>query len=125
MSETNLRLFNGVHALIYAEDAEKARAFFKDALGFSSVDAGQGWLLFTPPPAELGIHPAGDDGVRHQLYLMCDDVKATVAELKKKRVKCASIKDAGWGLLTSMSIPSGGTIGLYQPKHPTALRNSK
>jgi len=115
-------MIDGVHALIYAEDAEKTRAFFKDVLGFPSVDAGHGWLLFALPPAELGIHPAGDDGVRHQLYLMCDDVKATVAELKKKRVKCSAIKDQGWGLVTSMTIPGGGTIGLYQPKHPTALR---
>ena len=115
-------MINGVHALIYAEDAEKARAFFKDVLGFPSVDAGHGWLLFALPPAELGIHPVSDDRAHHQLYLMCDDVKKTAASLKKKRVKCAPIRDTGWGLLTSLTIPGGGTIGLYQPKHPTALR---
>ena len=113
-------MINGVHALIYAEDAEKTRAFFKDVLGFRAVDAGHGWLIFKLPPAELGIHPAEEGGVRHQLYLMCDDVKKTVASLKKKRVKCSPIKDEGWGLVTSMAIPGGGTIGLYQPKHPTA-----
>lgn len=115
-------MINGVHALIYARDAAKVRAFFKDVLGFPPVDAGQGWLLFRLPPAELGIHPAEEGGVRHQLYLMCDDVKKTVASLKKKQVKCSPIKDEGWGLVTSMTIPGAGVIGLYQPKHPTALR---
>jgi catechol 2,3-dioxygenase-like lactoylglutathione lyase family enzyme len=114
-------MINGVHALVYAKDAEKVRAFFKDTLGFPSVDAGHGWLIFTLPPAELGIHPAEDE-IHHEIYLMCDDVRATVAELKKKDVKCGPIREQGFGLVTSLTIPGGGTMGLYQPKHPTALK---
>jgi hypothetical protein len=114
-------MINGVHALVYAKDAEKVRAFFKDTLGFPSVDAGHGWLIFALPPAELGIHPAEGE-IRHEIYLMCDDVKETVAELKKRDVKCGPIKEQGFGLVTSLTIPGGGTMGLYQPKHPTALK---
>jgi catechol 2,3-dioxygenase-like lactoylglutathione lyase family enzyme len=114
-------MINGVHALVYAKDAEKVRAFFKDTLGFPSVDAGHGWLIFTLPPAELGIHPAEDE-IHHEIYLMCDDVKATVAELRKKDVKCGPIREQGFGLVTSLTIPGGGTMGLYQPTHPTALK---
>jgi catechol 2,3-dioxygenase-like lactoylglutathione lyase family enzyme len=115
-------MINGVHALVYAKDAEKVRAFFKDTLGFPSVDAGHGWLIFTLPPAELGIHPAEDE-IHHEIYLMCDDVKATVAELRKKDVKCGPIREQGFGLVTSLTIPGGGTMGLYQPSHPTALKS--
>jgi hypothetical protein len=114
-------MINGVHALVYAKDAEKVRAFFKDTLGFPSVDAGHGWLIFTLPPAELGIHPAEGE-IHHEIYLMCDDVKATVAELRKKHVKCGPIREQGFGLVTSLTIPGGGTMGLYQPTHPTALK---
>jgi predicted enzyme related to lactoylglutathione lyase len=114
-------MINGVHALIYAEDAEKVRAFFRDVLGFASVDAGQGWLIFALPPAELGIHPAEGES-RYQLYLMCDDVEATVEELKGKGVQIAQpIRDEGWGLVTAIEMPGGGQLGLYQPRHPTAL----
>ena len=97
-------------------------AFFRDILKFPSVDAGRGWLIFALPPAELGIHPVekkSDEG--HELYLMCDDVKKTVAELKKKKVKCGVVRQAGFGIMTSVRIPGGGSIGLYQPKHPVAI----
>ena len=108
----------GVHALIYSKDADGARAFFRDVLKFSFVDAGDGWLIFALPPAELGIHPS-HKGSRHELYLMCDDVKATVKELKKKGIKFTQpIKDAGYGLVTSLKIPGGGELGLYEPRHP-------
>ncbi len=114
-------MITGVHALIYTKDADGVRAFFRDVLGFSSVDAGHGWLIFALPPAELGIHPT-DEGGHHELYLMCDDVKATVKELKSKGVEFTQpIKEAGFGLVTSVKIP-GGELGLYEPKHPTALR---
>ena len=113
-------MINGIHALIYAEDADKVRAFFKDVLGFPAVDAGQGWLIFALPPAELGIHPT-DGETHHELYLMCDDVERTIADLKQKGVECAPIQDVGWGRLTSLTVPGGGTLGLYQPRHPTAL----
>lgn len=114
-------MINGAHVLLYAEDAERARAFFRDVLGFVSVDAGHGWLIFALPPAELGIHPA-EGAVHHQLYLMCDDVAATVEELSAKGVEFAhEIRDEGWGLVTALRVPGGGELGLYQPRHPTAL----
>ncbi len=115
-------MITGIHALIYTKDAEGVRAFFRDVLGFSSVDAGHGWLIFALPPAELGIHPT-DEGGRHELYLMCDDVKATVKELKSKGVVFAGpIKDAGFGLVTAVKISGGGELGPYEPRHPTPLR---
>jgi catechol 2,3-dioxygenase-like lactoylglutathione lyase family enzyme len=113
-------MINGVHALIYAKDADKTRAFFRDVLGFNSVDAGHGWLIFALPPAELGIHPAEDEQY-HELYLMCDDVKKTIAELENKGVKCKPANETRFGLVTSFEIPSGGAIGLYEPRHPTAI----
>jgi predicted enzyme related to lactoylglutathione lyase len=115
-------MITGIHALIYTKDADGVRAFFRDVLGFSSVDAGHGWLIFALPPAELGIHPA-DEGGQHELYLMCDDVKATVKELKSKGVVFTRpIKDAGFGLVTAVKIPGGGELGLYEPRHRTPLR---
>jgi predicted enzyme related to lactoylglutathione lyase len=114
-------MINGVHALLYAEDAEQVRAFFRDVLGLASVDAGHGWLIFALPPAELGIHPA-EAGGHHVIHFMCDDVKATVEELQGKGVEFTQpITDQGYGLVTSLRVPGGGEIGLYQPKHPTAL----
>ena len=113
----------GVHALVYAKNAERVRAFFKDVLGFASVDAGHGWLIFALPPAELGIHPS--DESYSELYLMCDDVHATVAELKNKGVEFTRpVSDQGFGWVTSIQLPGGGELGLYQPKHPTALPSS-
>ena len=116
-------MINGAHVLIYTKNADKTRTFFRDILKFPSIDAGHGWLIFALPPAELGIHPAekkADEG--HELYLMCDDVKKTAAELKKKKVKCGPLREAGFGTMTSIEMPGGGSIGLYQPKHPTALK---
>lgn len=115
-------MINAVHTLLYARDAELARAFLRDTLGLASVDAGRGWLIFALPPAELAAHPSDDEPGKHELFLMCDDVAATVAELRAKGVQFNSdIVDRGWGLLTTLAIPGGGTIGLYQPKHPTAI----
>jgi predicted enzyme related to lactoylglutathione lyase len=114
-------MFFGMHALIYAKDAERVRAFFRDVLKWPHVDAGQGWLIFELPPSELGIHPTmGDDPQSHHLYLMCKDVKKTVAQLEKHGVQCAPIQDAGFGLLTSFELPGGGPLGIYQPRHPIA-----
>jgi|SRR3954470_1978495 catechol 2,3-dioxygenase-like lactoylglutathione lyase family enzyme len=117
-------MINGAHAIIYAKDAAKARAFFKDVLGWPSVDAGRGWLIFAMPPAEVAAHPAeGDEVGRHELYLMCDDVERTVAELKGKGVEFTGPpKDQGWGILCTLKIPGGGEMGLYQPKHPVAAK---
>src|SRR5919204_5717393 len=116
-------MITGVHALIFNRDAEGVRAFFCDVLGFSSVDAGHGWLIFALPPAELGIHPAEESA--HELYLMCDDVHATVKELSVKGVEFSRpISDEGFGLVTSIKLPGGGELGLYEPRHPTALQLS-
>jgi catechol 2,3-dioxygenase-like lactoylglutathione lyase family enzyme len=112
-------VITGVHALIFTREAEALRAFFRDVLEFPSVDTGDGWLIFTLPPAELGIHP--DEGqARHELSLMCDDVHATVAELKRKGVEVIRpISDEGFGLVTSMRIPGGDELTLYEPRHPS------
>ncbi|RZS36995.1 glyoxalase/bleomycin resistance protein/dioxygenase superfamily protein [Herbihabitans rhizosphaerae] len=111
----------GAHTIVYASDAEAARAFFRDVLGLSHVDAGDGWLIFKLPPGELAAHPTGGP-VQHELYLMCDDVRATVEELTAKGVEFTSgITDAGWGLITTLKVPGAGELGLYEPRHPTAI----
>jgi catechol 2,3-dioxygenase-like lactoylglutathione lyase family enzyme len=115
-------MINGLHALIHAHDAEKVRAFFRDVLGFRSVDAGHGWLIFALPPAELAVHPSEPgEPSRHELYLMCNDLIATMSELKAKGVTCGPITEARWGAITTIDVPGEGKIGLYQPKHPTAI----
>jgi predicted enzyme related to lactoylglutathione lyase len=113
----------GAHSIIYAEDAERVRAFFRDILGYPYVDAHEGWLIFKLPPGELGIHPTEHaDSGRHELYLMCDDIDATVKELQTKGVEFTGpVTDAGFGRLTSLRIPGGGELGLYQPRHPMAI----
>ena len=114
-------MITGVHALLYTKDADAVRVFFRDVLGFAGVDAGHGWLIFALPPAELGIHPTDEDDYT-ELYLMCTDVRASVEELKGKGVEFTRpINDQGWGLVTTLKLPGGGKLGLYQPKHPTAL----
>jgi len=110
----------GAHVIVYSKDAETDRAFFREALGLSSVDAGRGWLIFALPPAELAVHPA-ETGDRHELYFMCDDLPAEIAKLAEKGVQCTDVQEARWGSITSIRLPSGGSVGLYQPKHPTAL----
>jgi catechol 2,3-dioxygenase-like lactoylglutathione lyase family enzyme len=111
------------HALIYAEDAEETRAFFRDVLGWENVDAGDGWLIFALPPSELGVHPAEpNESGRHELFLMCHDVEKTREELETKGVEFTSpIEDQGFGLITSMKIPGAGELKLYQPKHASPL----
>ena len=115
-------MITGVHALIFTRDADGVRAFFRDVLGFPSVDAGGGWLIFALPPAELGIHPTDEKG-QHELSLMCDDIHSTVEDLKRKGVEFTRpVSDEGFGLVTSAKIPGGGELALYEPKHPTPLR---
>ena len=111
----------GMHALLYSKKAEETRAFFRDVLGFGSVDAGHGWLIFTAPPAELAVHPADDDE-HHELYLMCDDIDATIRDLRAKGVTTTPVAEQPWGRVTQISLPSGEALGLYEPKHPTAIR---
>jgi catechol 2,3-dioxygenase-like lactoylglutathione lyase family enzyme len=114
-------MISGAHVIIYSQDAEADRAFFRDVLGFASVDAGHGWLIFGMPPAEAAFHPA-DDSSCHELYFMCDDLKAEMSALAKKGVACSAGHQERWGSITELRLPGGGEIGLYQPKHPTALK---
>jgi catechol 2,3-dioxygenase-like lactoylglutathione lyase family enzyme len=110
----------GVHAIVFTPDADADRAFLRDVLGLPWVDSGGGWLIFGLPPAELAVHP--DDGPpRYELYLMCDEIHATVAELEAKGVDLTRVRDEGWGLLTSFRLPGGADVGLYEPRHPTAI----
>jgi predicted enzyme related to lactoylglutathione lyase len=113
-------VITGVHAIVFSPKAEKVRAFFADVLELPSVDAGGGWLIFALPPAELAVHPA-DGATRHELYLMCDNVPATLADLRGKGVEVAQeVSDQGWGLLASVRLPDGSEFPLYQPRHPVA-----
>lgn len=114
-------MINGVHAILYCEDAEAARSFFRDVLGWPDADAGRGWLIFGCPPSEIAAHPAGDgaESGRHELYFMCDDLQATMDALKKKGVKFTmEPADQGWGIVSRLEVPGGGEIGVYQPRHP-------
>jgi catechol 2,3-dioxygenase-like lactoylglutathione lyase family enzyme len=112
-------MISGTHVIVYSNDAEADRAFFRDVLGFKSVDAGHGWLIFALPPAEAAFHPSEDGN--HELYFMCDDLKAEMVSLAKRGVKFSNVEDARWGSITKIQLPGGGDVGLYQPKHPTAL----
>jgi len=115
-------VITGMHAIVFSPEAEKVRAFFGDVLGLSSVDAGGGWLIFAMPPAELAVHPADGDG-RHELYLMCDNIYATLAELKDKGVELArDVADQGWGLLAAIRLPDGSEFPIYEPRHPSPLQ---
>ncbi len=117
----------GVHTILYAEDAEAARAFFRDVLGLEFLDGGDGWLYFALPPGEVACHPgpgitAGREESRSELYLMCEDVEATRQELEAKGVEFVGpVTDEGWGLLTWLRVPGFGELGLYEPRHPSPL----
>jgi len=113
-------MISGAHMIIYSKDAESDRAFFRDVLGFASVDAGHGWLIFAMPPAEAAFHPS-DANDAHELYFMCEDLKAEMAALAEKGVRCSDVQEARWGSITKIHLPGGGKVGLYQPKHPTAI----
>jgi catechol 2,3-dioxygenase-like lactoylglutathione lyase family enzyme len=124
-------MINGIHLLLYSRDPESDRAFLRDVLGFQSVDAGEGWLIFALPPAELGIHPGDGNFVEHHanhelsgsvVYLMCDDLRATMERLQSKGARTTEIVQAGWGITTTVRLPGGGGLGLYQPRHATALQ---
>jgi hypothetical protein len=123
-------MFSGAHLLFYTVNPDADRAFVRDVLGLGSVDVGGGWLIFRLPPAEAAFHPAEAPFVQEHathpllgavLYLMCDDVRATIAKLAEKQVTCSAIAEAEWGLATTIPLPSGASLGLYQPLHPTAL----
>jgi predicted enzyme related to lactoylglutathione lyase len=112
----------GAHTILYSTHAEAVRNFLRDVLKFSHVDAGHGWLIFAAPPSEFAVHPADTPGPP-ELYLMCDDIKATVAQLEKQGVEFTMpITDQRWGLLTRLKLPDGETLGLYEPRHEVAIR---
>ncbi len=115
-------VITGVHAIVFSPQAEKLRAFLGSVLELPSVDAGHGWLIFALPPAELAVHPADGEG-RHELYLMCDDIHATLTELQAKGAEIAGgVADQGWGLLASIRLPDGEQFGIYEPRHPSPPR---
>jgi catechol 2,3-dioxygenase-like lactoylglutathione lyase family enzyme len=113
-------MISGSHVIVYTKNAEADRAFFRDVLGFKSVDAGHGWLIFALPPAEAAFHPSDKNGP-HELYFLCDNLKSEMAALAKEGVTCSAVHEERWGSITRIQLPGGGEIGLYQPKHPTAL----
>jgi hypothetical protein len=122
-------MITGAHFLFYSADADADRVFFRDVLRFDAVDAGHGWLIFKLPPSETAVHPASESFALDQggtkilgaaLYLMCDDLAATMKDFEAKGVKTTPIGEAPWGRFTSLQLPSGGSLGLYQPSHPTA-----
>jgi catechol 2,3-dioxygenase-like lactoylglutathione lyase family enzyme len=113
-------MITGAHAIIYSRDAEADRAFPRDVLGFPHVDAGGGWLIFALPPAEIAVHPADHNG-RHEVYLMCDDVASVIRMLEAAGVRTRPVTEEDWGLLTAFTLPGGGEMGVYQPRHATAI----
>jgi hypothetical protein len=106
----------GAHTIIFSKNPEADRAFLRDILQLPNVDAGEGWLIFRSPPAEIGIHPHKRNNV-HQLYLMCDDIVAFIEEMGQHKIACEKVVEAGWGLLTNITLPGGGKMGVYQPRH--------
>jgi hypothetical protein len=114
-------LINGAHIVIYSKNSEADRTFFRDVLQFPAVDAGHGWLIFALPPAEAAFHDS-ESGDRHELYLMCDDIAATLRDLKSKNVKVSDVNEQRWGKLASFTLPGGGKIGVYEPKHASPLK---
>jgi catechol 2,3-dioxygenase-like lactoylglutathione lyase family enzyme len=116
-------MLTGAHVVIYTKDAEADRAFFRDVLGFRSVDAGHGWLIFALPAAEAAFHPS-DENNKHEMYFMCDDLDALMASLGKKGVRFGEIAEEQWGTRTRMLLPGGGEVGLYQPKHPVTFKRA-
>lgn len=118
-------MITGVHTIVYADDAEATRAFFREVLGFDAVDAGDGWLIFGLPPGELACHPVNGTSPSggHTLFFLCDDVRQTVQDLTDRGVEFTTgVSDEGWGLLTQFRVPGAGEIGLYEPRHPSPLQ---
>jgi hypothetical protein len=109
-------MITGAHSIIYSKNPEADRAFFRDVLKFPNVDVGDGWLIFGLPPAEVAFHPAKKNDI-HEFYLMCDDITALIAKLKRHKIKCSEVMNRGWGLLTEIKLPGGGKLGIYQPRH--------
>lgn len=109
-------MINGAHAIIYSTNPEADRAFLRDVLAFPHVDVGHGWLIFSLPPAEVAVHPASQNDA-HELYFMCDDIEAFIAQMATHKVACSDVQSMGWGRLTKVELPGGGKLGVYQPRH--------
>jgi hypothetical protein len=109
-------MITGAHSIIYSTNPDADRAFLRDVLRFPNVDVGGGWLIFGLPPAELAVHPSDKNDV-HEFYLMCDDIEALVADMKKRNIPSSPVQNLGWGLLTQITLPGGGKLGIYQPRH--------
>ncbi len=109
-------MIHGAHAIIYSRQPELDRAFLRDVIGLPHVDVGDGWLIFGMPPSEVAVHPSEENDV-HELYFMCDNVEAFITAMNEQGVDCSRIQDLGWGRLTNVKLPSGGKIGVYQPRH--------
>lgn len=106
----------GAHSIIYSRKPEADRAFLRDVLGLTHVDVGHGWLIFGLPPSEVAVHPGEENDV-HEFYLMCDDVDSFIAEMKSHKISCGPVQNQGWGMLTEVTLPGGGKLGVYQPRH--------
>jgi len=113
----------GAHSIIYSKNADADRNFLRDVLKLTNVDVGGGWLIFGLPPAEIAVHPGDENGV-HEFYLMCDDINGFIAQMAKERIACEPVSDMGWGLLSQITLPGGGKLGVYQPRHarPKAMQ---
>lgn len=109
-------MINGAHSIIYSKLPEADRAFLRDVLGLSHVDVGHGWLIFGLPPSEVAIHPSEENDV-HELYLMCEDIEAFIAAMKARDITCSPVENPAWGLMTQITLPGGGKLGIYQPRH--------
>jgi hypothetical protein len=117
-------MIHGAHVVIFSKNAEADRAFFRDVLKYPFEDAGHGWLIFALPPAEVAVHPS-DENNSHELFLMCDDVHAFVSDMKTRKIECSPIEELRWGSVTRLTLPGGGALGVYQPKHPSPIKPSK
>ncbi|MGA7720990.1 MAG: hypothetical protein WCA84_07420 [Ignavibacteriaceae bacterium] len=119
-------MITGAHAIIYSKNPDADRVFFRDKLKFPNVDVGEGWLIFGLPPSELAVHPSKKDSA-HELYLMCTDIRHFVKEMGKHKIKCSAVQDKGWGLLIQLTLPGGGKLGVYEPRHdrPKSMRVKK
>jgi catechol 2,3-dioxygenase-like lactoylglutathione lyase family enzyme len=117
-------MIHGAHVIVYSKDPEADRAFFRDVLQYESVDAGHGWLIFALPPAELAVHPSEQNDT-HELFFMCDDVHAFIASMNEKMVLCTGVEEQRWGSITRVTLPGGGKIGVYQPKHASPLATTR
>lgn len=117
-------MITGIHGIFYSKHAEDVQKFLADVLKLPLVDAGEGWPIFKGPPLELAVHPTTDDA-SHELYLICDDVHKTTAELTWRGISSTPVADRGWGLVTTLTLPGGEEIGLYEPKHPSPLHPEK